>query len=121
MNIRDFFSPDKVDWMANKISNREVFEYKVEHREGKENVSVCMASAFLDDEELIRDIWHGHDYLVRVSMDRKGKLYSYTGFAFAVDNFGMFDNWDVFKDWFDKRMKQYSDYEVEEYGQVCFF
>ncbi len=121
MNIRDFVSPENVKWMADKISRREIFDYKVDHKEGKEFVSVSLSSKILQDEDLVQKIWNGHDYLVRFNMDRHGKLYAYTGFGFAVDKFWMFDGWDVFSGWFNDRMKNYSDYEVEEYGQISLF
>ena len=121
MNIRNFVSPEKVEWMAKKIGQREPFDYRADHKEGKEQVVVNLYARFLEDKKVIQDIWHGNDYLVHFSMNRHGKLYAYTGFGFAVDKFWMFDNWDVFKNWFDKRMCSYSDYEREEYGQISLF
>ena len=120
MNIRDFVSRDEYEMARGCAFSRKPFDIRKEVKVGKNKIDVHVDGRFVA-EDLARDIWHGHDYLVGFSSNYSGKM-GYGGFGGCTEKLGFLETWESFKEWFDKKMAgRYKDYEVEEYGQVSLF
>lgn len=117
MNARSFWSDSDFDFIKRYAGSRENFTIKKQCKEKRNRYEVTIDGRHIFDEKLIRDIWHGHDYLLGFHVDYHGDV-GIGGAGFAVDTFPMLESWEAFKAWFDKLMKRYPEYELEEYGQL---
>lgn len=120
MNIRDFIDKDSFYGIQENITKREKFDYGHEYKGKNGKIVVQIRSCFID-EILAKSTWNGKDYLVHFDEYHQGAKIGYGGHGFAVAEFPMFECWDKFKVWFDKEMRNYDEYEADEYGQVSLF
>ena len=119
MNIRSFFSLEDFQQIQQKATAHEPFSLFPKHKAKQNKYGIGITGRYID-EDTARDIWHGHNYLVSFTFDYSGKV-GIGGKGWAVDTFPMLQSWYSFKDYIDKQMKCYPEYEVEEYGQMSLF
>lgn len=119
MCIDDFISPVTFNFMKNAVKAREKFEVKQTVKTKKNSYTLTVNSTVVDDK-LAHDIWRDHNYLIHFNAEHSGSL-GWGGMGFATDDYSHFDNWDAFKNWIDKSMKRYAEYEVDPLGQMCMF
>ena len=120
MNIRNFFDTIDFEEIRSKVLNKDTFEKDVEIKVKNGKVRIRFNGWFIDEESAKRN-WNGNNYLVGFEILHHGGVFGYSGVGGAVDDFWMFESWDRFKEWFDRKMESNDYYEVEEYGQICLF
>ena len=119
MTIRNFFTPDDVCMMKNNTAAKEEFEIKKTCK-GKKNAYTVTFLGRHIAKDLADNIWRGNDYLFHCQFDYHGQM-GIGGKGWATEVFPMLRSWDDFKDWLDKQLKTWPEYETEEYGQMCLF
>ena len=118
MNFHNFISFLDFDEVKAKSDVREPFIFE-KGMKGKENTVTVRIEGRLIDKDLADQIWNGKDYLVSFNCEYKGKM-GIGGWGGATEK-PLCESLDVFKKWFDKWMRGFGDYEVEEYGQMALF
>ena len=119
MNVNSFFSPHDVQGMRELADTKAEFDIKKSHKAKRNRFDVTLGGHSVS-EECARDIWRGHNYLLHVQIDYHGEM-GIGGFGYATEVLTMLASWDDFIEWFNKLMKRYPEYEIEEEYQMCLF
>lgn len=119
MTINDFFTPADLQMIRNSVTAQDKFEVKKQVKGKKNKYTVTIDGRHID-KDLATDIWHGHDYLVGCNFDYHGQM-GIGGKGWAMDVFPMLRSWEDFKEWFEKQIGTWPEYEIEEEYQMSLF
>lgn len=120
MNCRDFVTEADYRLMSRHVRNQSPFDHKKAKKENGTTFSLSLYSGEVDDE-LAQSIWRGNHYLIHFGVNYAGGKMGWGGKSFAMCDYEVFDTWESFKEWFNKQMSYFANYETEEYGQLCMF
>ena len=120
MNIKSFVPMSEFEKIRAAVKGKEKFEYQKAVKDQGNTFTLRLFSSVVDDG-LAKSVWRGNNYLVHYDLWHTGKRCGIGGFGMATDDYRVFSDWESFKEWFDGHMKKEVGYEVEEYGQLCFF
>ena len=119
MNIKSFVTIEDFEKIRSAVQRKAEFEHKREMNSEGTSWTMALHSSVVN-EKTAKEIWNGNCYLIHFDLEYRGKL-GIGGRGFAVDNYKLFDSWDVFKKWIDKQCGGIGGYEVVEYGQLSLF
>ena len=107
MTQKDFINAVEFENIREAIAKEADFEF----RKIVNKIEFRLHSSRVNDD-YAENIWQGHHYLVHVDT---AKLYGdYYGGGYAMCTFEPFTNWNKFKEWFNKIMSKYSEFEISK-------
>ena len=119
MDIESFFTRSTFAFIKRCVESQETFEVRQTVKTSQNQYTITVHSSVVADD-LAHDIWHDHNYLIHFGVDYHGKL-GIGGHGFATDDYSNFRDWDSFKEWIDKSMKHYAEYDTDPLGQMSLF
>ena len=119
MNINSFFERPDFAPIHTAVSVKQPFSVRKTHKEDGTTFTITLEGRFIPDD-LAHDIWNDCNYLVDFQADYSGKL-GWGGKGFATADLSQFKTWEDFKEFIDRSMKYYGNYDIEIADQLCLF
>lgn len=124
MNVCDFVPKSCYEAIKDNVKQRNVFTYEKEVKTKDGKFKLRFDGKYIA-KDLAIDVWSGKDYLLGFSVDYSGPKVGTGGFGNGFTEYDVFDTWETFKHWFDRKMHSLEKYGYQEsekeYDQMSLF